>query len=195
MTSRARAVVDAARDAASTEHAVAIVCEAAQRRLVRLDALRGELEAGSKAGSARVREALRVAEAGAWSVAESDLHRLVHGVHALSPMWLNPTLETTDGVRLPIPDGWFDEVGLAVQVHSWRWHSSMADWDGTVMNDGIFAEYGVPLVGVTPRALRTTPDQVLRRLCRAHEQAARRPRPQVSATQHPAQGRSMIRTG
>jgi hypothetical protein len=97
-------------------------------------------------------------------------------------MWLNPALAGHDGVRLPTPDGWFDDVGLAVQVHSWRWHSSMIDWDATVTSDGILAEYGVVVVGVTPKAARAAPAEVLRRIERAFRHAALRPRPSVVAT-------------
>jgi hypothetical protein len=140
-------------------------------------------------GRATVRRALHDVEADSWSVAEADLRHLVSRSSVLTPLWLNPLLPAPDGVRLPTPDGWFDTVGLAVQVHSWRWHSSRSDWDATVMQDGVYAEYGVPVVGVTPHAIRQAPDQVLRRLERAHTEAARRPRPAVRATPRDALGR------
>ena len=188
IVSRPRAVVDAARDCGSPDRARALVCEAVQRRLVTPAAVRHELEAGPRAGSRIVRDAVGEAEAGAWSVAEGDLFRLVSGCRRLPPMWLNPILTGPDGVRLPIPDGWFDEVALAVQVHSWRWHASPTAWDATVMGDGVFAEYGIPVVGVTPRALRHTPDDVLRRLERAVAQAASRLRPDVVAVPRTSHG-------
>jgi hypothetical protein len=89
---------------------------------------------------------------------------------------------TANGVRLPTPDGWFDEVGLAVQVHSKRYHAGELDWEKTVSADGVYAEHGIGLVAVTPRQIANRPDAVLTRIERAHEQAARRPRPAVSAT-------------
>jgi hypothetical protein len=182
VASRARAVVDAARDARSPDHATAIVCEAVERRLVRADSLRHALETGPRAGSRIVRTAVEAAEAGAWSVAEVDLLALVTRSRVLPPMWLNPVLTTLDGTRLPTPDGWFDDVGLAVQVHSWRWHSGRDEWDATVMSDGVFAEYGIGLLAVTPRAVDRAPGQVLSRIERAYRSAARLPRPDVSAT-------------
>lgn len=99
-----------------------------------------------------------------------------------------PFLTGPDDVRLPIPDGWFDDVGLAVQVHSWRWHASPTDWDATVMADGVFAEYGIPVVAVTPRALRQAPNDVLRRIERALAQASGRPRPDVVAVPRTGHG-------
>jgi hypothetical protein len=188
IVSRPRAVVDAARDCGSADRARALVSEAVQRRLVTPESLRHELEAGARAGSRIVRVAVDEVEAGSWSIAESDLYRLVTACRRLPPMWLNPILTGPDGMRLPTPDGWFDSVGLAVQVHSWRWHASPADWNATVMRDGVFAEYGIPVVGVTPNALRHSPDDVLRRIERALGQLAGRPRPDVIAVSRTGQG-------
>ncbi len=96
-------------------------------------------------------------------------------------MWANPELHAPDGARLPRPDGWFDDVGLAVQVHSKRYHAGELDWEATVSADGVFAEYGVPVVAVTPRQIAAQPEVVLRRIERAHGQAQRRPSPDVVA--------------
>ena len=181
IASRARAVTDAARDAPSADQAVAIVCEALERRLVTLEALRHEIELTAPAGNRTARLALRAAEAGAWSVPESDLGSLVGSSRRLPLMWLNPSLSAPDGARLPTPDGWFDDVGLAVQVHSWRWHSGREQWDSTVMADGVRAEYGVAVVAVTPDAVRRSPALVLGRLERVHRQACARLRPTVIA--------------
>jgi hypothetical protein len=180
LVSRARAVIEAARDAPSAT-ALAIVCEATERQLVAVPALRHELEAGPSSGAARARAALAAAEADVWSVPEADLAVLVAGSPLLPPMWANPRLEAPSGVRLPIPDGWFDDVALAVQVHSRLYHSSMTAWDATVTRDGIFAEHGIPVLAVTPTAIRDAPTETVRRIERAHAQAATRPRPAVLA--------------
>jgi hypothetical protein len=181
VVSRARAVVDAARDAAHHERALAIVCEAVERRLVTPAALRDEVECGPRTGSAIVRQAVERVEAGAWSVPESDLLDLIEACPALPVTWGNPTLQAADGTRLPTPDAWFDDVALAVQVHSRRWHSTPDQWDATVMTDGILIEHGIVVVGVTPRALRTAPDLVLHRLSRAYGHAQQRSRPEIQA--------------
>jgi hypothetical protein len=55
------------------------------------------------------------------------------------------------------------------------------DWEKTVSADGVFAEYGIPLVAVTPRQISERPQAVLVRIERAHQQAAQRPRPPVIA--------------
>jgi hypothetical protein len=100
----------------------------------------------------------------------------------LPAIWLNPSLQAVDGTRLPTPDGWIDQVGLAIQVHSYRWHSAPDDWTSTVMVDGVFAEYGVPVVAVTPQAIRRSAEAVLMRIERAYRAASVRPRPQVTAS-------------
>ena len=181
VASRARAVVEAARDPAMRPRARAIVIEAVQRRLVRLDDLRHELELGPRPGSAVVRTAIREAERGAWSVPEADLFGLVRGSQTLPEPWLNVRLTAADGTGLPIPDLWFDDVALAVQVHSRQYHEDNEDWEATVMSDGVFAEYGIPVVGVTPWAIRRRPALVLGRIERAHLVAAARPRSAVRA--------------
>ena len=76
---------------------------------------------------------------------------------------------------------WVDDVALAVQVHSHRYHASGPDWDATVMSDGVFAEYGVALVAVTPGRITHDPAGVLARIERAYRAAQCRPRPNVVA--------------
>jgi hypothetical protein len=142
-TCRERSVIAAARDDGTPDGARAILCEAVERRLVRPESLRHELEAGPTRGSRAVRQALQEVEAGAWSVPEADLLRVLASSHVLPPVWPNPRLTASDGTTLPTPDGWIDQVGLAIQVHSRRWHSLELDWEGTVMSDGVYAEYGI----------------------------------------------------
>ena len=175
-----RAVADAARELGPPA-ARALVLEAVQQRLVTLAELRHELEAGPRQGSLALRAALTEAERGAWSAPEAELAALLATSRLLPPAWLNPHLFRTDGVRLPTPDAWFDDVGLAVQVHSKRYHAGELDWEKTVSADGAFAEHGVVLVAVTPRQISSQPAAVLARIERAYEQATRRPKPAATA--------------
>jgi hypothetical protein len=180
IASKARAVADAARESGG-DVARAIVLEAVQRQMVTLGEMRHQLEIGPRRGSRRLRDTLGEAEVGAWSVPEADLGRLVRRSRVLPVMWANPTLTASDGRRLPRPDGWFDDVGLAVQVHSKRYHAGELDWEATVSADGVFAEHGIALVAVTPRQIAIDPAGVLARIERAYEHARRRPRPDVVA--------------
>lgn len=177
----ARSVAAAARDAADPQVCRAVVLEAVQRGVADIEQIRQEVELGQRIGSALPRAALREAEAGAWSIPEADLLALLARSRLLPQIWANPSLIAADGHRLPRPDGWFDDVALAVQVHSRRFHSGELDWERTVMTDGVFAEYGIPVVAVTPRAIADDPGGVRRRVERAYRSAAQRPRTPVIA--------------
>jgi hypothetical protein len=181
VVSRARAVASAARTAREPTAATAIVLEAVQRRLVRLEDLRHELEAGPRAGSAALRAAVAAAERGAWSVPETELALLLGSSRVLPRAWLNPELFAPDGSRLPRPDAWLDDAAVALQVHSYLHHAGPDEWDGTVMTDGILVEHGVVVVGLPPRAIRNRAETVRVRVERAYEQARRRPRPRILA--------------
>ena len=181
IASPARAVMSAAADARNPDQCRAMIIEAVQRGICSLAALRHELEDGPRSGSAAPRRALQEAEAGAWSVPEADLLEVLVRSRAFLDVWANPDLWAADGTRLPRPDCWLDDVALAVQVHSRRYHAAPDDWDRTVMSDGIYAEHGVAVLRVTPTAVAREPQDVLQRIVRAHRAAARRPRPDVLA--------------
>lgn len=180
--SAARSFADAARDAPSVRDARAVVIESVQRELVTIEELRVELDDGPRCGSALLRAGIDAAASGAWSVPEHDLLQVLRSSGRFPVVWANPVLQAPDGTRLPTPDCWLDDVGLAIQVHSRRHHFGVADWEHTLHQDGVFAEYGVPVIAITPQQLRASPSGVLARISRAH--AARRgsARPNVIAT-------------
>jgi hypothetical protein len=179
--SRARAVVDAAREASGDRQAGSIVIEAVQRGLTTTAGLRHELEAGPRKGSAQVRRAVDAAEAGAWSIAEADLLTALKASAVLPEVWANPVLTSFDGTRLPTPDGWIDDVGLAVQVHSRTYHQRDDDWTATVSADSALGECGIVVLGVTPEALAADPMAIRQRVERAYLSLRNRRRPNVHA--------------
>jgi hypothetical protein len=180
--SRARAVVDAARETKVERKARAIIIEAVQRRIVPVEDLRHELECGPRRDSARVRRAVEEAEAGAWSVPEADLLETLAESDILPSAWGNPALRSADGERLPTPDVWLDDVALAVQMHSQSYHARDNDWEATVTGDSLLGEHGVVVVGVTPAGLASDRDGTRRRVERTYLAAQKRPRPAVIAT-------------
>ncbi|MBI4943051.1 MAG: hypothetical protein HY830_20085 [Actinobacteria bacterium] len=182
LSSPARAVVDAAREARTLDDARALVLEAVQRKIVPVEALRHELEDGPRQGSAFARRAVQDAEAGAWSVPEAKLAASLARSTVLPPVMLNPDLVTPDGTTLPRPDGWVDDVGLAIQVHSKQHHSDLDDWEATVLSDGVYAEHGIPVVGLTPRFFAADPAAAVLRIEKAYLARAGLPRPDVVAT-------------
>jgi hypothetical protein len=57
-----------------------------------------------------------------------------------------------------------DDVGMAVMVHSRRFHSGSLKWDSTVTEDGDLSAHRIVDVGVTPEQLTRNPRSVLRRV-------------------------------
>lgn len=182
LSSPARAAVDAAWSARTTDARTAILVEAVQRGLCSVDELAEWVHRLRPRDAARLRAPLDAAASGAWSVPEAELLDLVASSRVLPDVWANPRLEMPDGTLLTTPDAWFDAVGMAVMVHSRRFHSSPDDWDDTVEADADLVAAGIVVVGVTPRRIRTCGTEVLRRLERSHAAAAARPRPAVIAT-------------
>jgi hypothetical protein len=168
----ARAVVDAAAETADERGARALVIEAVQRRLVRLDDVEHWVDARGRPGSVRLRRLLAEAAAGAWSVPESDLLALIRTSRRLPTPMANPVLTGPAGEALTSPDVWFDDVGLAVMVQSRRFHADSLDWDATVEQGSDLSAVRVVVVGVTPSALARDPEAQLRRIERAHQAAA-----------------------
>ncbi len=169
----ARAVVDAAAETRDERHARALVIEAVQRRLVRLDDLEHWVDARGSSGSLRLRRILVEVAAGAWSVPESDLLALILTSRSLPQPLANPVLTGPTGEALTSPDIWFDDVGMAVLVQSRAFHFDGLDWDATVEQGSDLSAARVVVVGVTPAALARNPQAQLRRIERAHEVARR----------------------
>ncbi|KQX61580.1 hypothetical protein ASD06_13230 [Angustibacter sp. Root456] len=164
----ARAVVDAARATRTPHEAAAIVIEAVQRELVTMEQVAHEVEAGARRGSAPVRRAVELAAAGAWSAPEAELLELCASSSLLPHVWPNPRLRRPDGVALLSPDGWLDDVGLALMVHSKAYHLRDADWQATVERDGELQEAGVVVLGFTPASVASQPGAVLARIERTY---------------------------
>ena len=127
----------------------------------------------------------------AWSLPEADLLRLV-GVRGGRPQpWANPTLHDHVGRRLTTPDLWFDDVALAVMVHSRTFHSGVLDWEATVAADEDLRAAGIEVVAVTPASIATEPERVLARVDAAYARALADPdRPAWWCGPKPACGRS-----
>lgn len=167
-----RAVVDSAAGM-PTDEARALIIEVVQRRLVRIDDLSHWIEARRPNGKAVLRRALAEAAAGAWSLPEAELAHLVSRSSVLPEPWLNPELRDADGCRLTTPDLWFDDVAMAVMVHSREFHGGAIDWETTVDRDSDLSAYRVVVLGITPSAIARDPSRVLERIERVYATATR----------------------
>jgi hypothetical protein len=186
VSSPARAIVDAVADARTTDEAAAIAIEGVQRGIAGLDDLLDWALRRNRRGSRQVLAALEAAATGSWSLPEHELLALTSTSAALPEAMMNPVLVDPSRRRLTTPDLWYDDVAMAVMVHSRRYHSTAAQWDETVEQDGDLVAVGIVVVGVTPHRLRTDPAAVLRRVEAAYRGAQQRPRPAVvAARRHP----------
>ncbi len=174
----ARALADASRRLRREADVTALVTESVRRGLVSVSGLRAEVGDGPVRGSAYLRAALDHVVAGVWSSAEGDLRNIVLTTGLPEPRW-NITLLTRQGMFVAIPDAWFDEVGLALEVDSREHHADGHDWERTLGRQRRYAEAGVAVLPVTPAELRRSPVDVALSIERAYRAAASRPRPAV----------------
>ena len=180
---KARALVDAAAECPDDERVRAMVIDAVQQRIVRLDDVAHWVEARQSHGRRRLRRALADAAAGAWSLPEAQLLDLVQRSTVLPRPWANPVLVDLNGRRLTTPDIWFDDVALAVMVHSRTFHAGVLDWEATVVADEDLQGAGAVVTTVTPQSVTHDPSGTLRRVEAAYERARRWPRERAMVAQ------------
>lgn len=158
----------------------AVLAESVQRGFTTPAKLSIELEAGSDRGSARPRAALRAISLGARSTAEIDGTRLAIRARLPEPKW-NVALRTSNGLALPTPDAWFDDVALAWEIDSYAWHLSPASYAKTLSRHNAMTGAGIIVLHTLPTQLREEPGRVIADLQAAYVQAASRPRPALIA--------------
>jgi hypothetical protein len=169
-----RAVADGARGMVSLRDVRALVADAVQRGRCPVPELAAELTGGQKSGSALFRVALADVAEGIRSTAEADLKDLL--VKGRLPMPLfNPSLYAADGTFIARPDGWWPELGIAIEVDSQEWHLSPQDHADTLARGRRIARYQIVVLRFTPRQLRSDPATVIREIAQALEGAVGRP--------------------
>lgn len=169
-----RAVADAVRDMNSLRDVRALVADAVQRGRCPVPELAAELAEGQTSGSALFRAALADVAGGIRSVAEADLKDLL--VRARIPMPLfNPSLFGADGTFIAMPDAWWPELGIAIEVDSREWHLSPEDHANTLARGRRMARYQIVVLRFTPSQLRSEPAAVIEEIRRTLEGARNRP--------------------
>lgn len=164
----ARAVADAARWCATPRAVQALVAEALHRQLTTVERLRHELERGPRAGTALLRRALDDLVA-AQPLPEAALRAALSASSILpSIRWNPPLVGLPDRRRLPRPDGWIEEAGLALEVDSAAPHLGPDGWEHAARRRSRLAEYGVRVLYFPPDRLRDDPSGVCREVERAY---------------------------
>jgi very-short-patch-repair endonuclease len=151
--SPARAIADTVRQLSDFADVRAVVAGGVQRRKVTIADLAQQLRASPIQGSARLRAALAEVADGVRSAAEGDLHALVKRERLPEPMY-NARL-FVDNQFLAMPDAWWPQAGLAVEVDSREWHLSPADWERTLARGARMTEHAILVMRFTPRQIRT----------------------------------------
>jgi very-short-patch-repair endonuclease len=113
------------------------------------------------------------------SAAEGDLHTLVKRERLPEPMY-NARLFVGNQF-LAMPDAWWPQAGLAVEVDSREWHLSPADWERTLARGARMTEHGILVMRFTPRQVRTAGRDVASKIRSVLTSPEARPLPQIDA--------------
>jgi len=165
----ARAVADAVRGMSVLRDVRAVVAEAVQRGHCKVHELSGELAAGPSVGSALFREALADVAEGIRSAAEGDLKDLLAGSGL--PMPLFNAMVFAGETFVAMPDAWWPEFGVAVEVDSREWHMSPEDHAKTLARGRRMGVHQIIVLRFTPRQIRTQPAEVQAEIRRTLEGA------------------------
>jgi hypothetical protein len=159
--SPARAVIDTALTCHSLPTVRAMLAHVVQDGLATVEQLRAELDQARRNGSARARTALDEVAEGVRAAAEAALRSTLNRSRLLPAVHWNATLVTADGRRLPTPDAWIDQVGVAIEVDSREFHLSPADWERTLARHNQLSRHGAQVLHFPPSLVRRAPVQVL----------------------------------
>jgi very-short-patch-repair endonuclease len=171
----ARAVTDAARELGSFRDVRAVAADAVQRRRCRIDQLADELRHAPVRQSAWLRRTLAEVADGVRSAAEGDLRDLIRA-HGLPTPLFNARLYVGPEF-VAVPDAWWPERGVVVEVDSREWHLSPEDWQRTLRRSTRMNALGINVMHFTPQRIRTEAAEVAGEIRSALEDG--RPRPAV----------------
>jgi len=76
---------------------------------------------------------------------------------------------------LAMPDAWWSDAGVAVEVDSREWHLSPKDWERTMRRHSEMSARGIIVLHFAPSQIKREPERVLAAISRALESAAGRP--------------------
>lgn len=175
-----RATIDTCRRAKAAEHVRALLTESIHRGGVTPATLRDELDRAGTRGTALPRRMLAEIDDKVRSVAQGWAKRLVRQAGLPSPAWRVP-ITSPNGSHVATADAWWDEVGLAWEVDSYVFDLSPANAHAALRGAARLTACGVLVVHTPPAQLRDEPAVVADLLRGAHDQAAARPRPDVTA--------------
>ncbi|MEO8329965.1 MAG: type IV toxin-antitoxin system AbiEi family antitoxin domain-containing protein [Candidatus Nanopelagicales bacterium] len=156
-----RAIFDATRRYVSRTATRALVLEAVQRHRMTTEQFRVELALGQRRWTAMSRQVGGDARAGSRSVPEAQLRSLVRDHGLPEPLW-NPKLFTVRGDLIAQPDGYYEDLGIALEVDSRRHHyEDEADYEHTWDRNTAMSTHGIVVLRLTPVRIQQTPTWVV----------------------------------
>jgi hypothetical protein len=151
-------MLDACRDVQSQQDVRAALCEVVQRNLTKVERLVAEFGNVDGRGMAQARRALDDVLAGCRSAPECELRDVIRTSMILDePVWNEP-LPDDDSL---IPDGYYREVRLALEVDSVEHHGF---GDGPELTEQRRARYAAlrwRVMSISPRRIRQEPKALL----------------------------------
>jgi very-short-patch-repair endonuclease len=78
----------------------------------------------------------------------------------------NPRL-MLNGRLLAVPDAWWPEAAVAVEIDSREWHLAPDDWEQTMRRHDRLIAVGIRAIHVSPRQVRTEPARILQNIADA----------------------------
>ncbi len=155
----ARAVADTVLGLSARSEVRAVVAGAVQKGLCSVQDLAAELAHGPIQGSAPLRSVLVEVSDGIRSPAEADFRDLIRKSGLPQPLF-NPRL-MLNGRLLAVPDAWWPEAAVAVEIDSREWHFAPDDWEHTMRRHDRLIAVGIRAIHISPRQVRTEPARIL----------------------------------
>ncbi|GAA4345112.1 cysteine hydrolase family protein [Angustibacter luteus] len=145
----ARALIDACRQIERLDDVRALVADAVQSRLCLVSDVQEALVASARQRTALAREVLAEVAAGVRSAAEARVRVVFARHHIPQPRW-NWALHGEDGTHLLTPDGWWQDIGCALQIDSMAWHLLPALYKRTQQLQRLMSVHDIPFLPVAP---------------------------------------------
>jgi len=175
-----RCLTDGARRTKDLGEIAAVFTEAVQRRKVRAEALRAELDRGSRKGTAAPRRVLVAVDDGIWSAAEYEAREFWASCDDLPDIEWNVAIHGEDGRFLALADGVVRDVGFVWQIDSVEHHFATPDQvRETLAYHRRLRAAGLHVLGSRPAQRRDDPEGLHADILHALEVARLLPPPRV----------------
>jgi hypothetical protein len=174
----ARAVIDACRRIKRLDTVREIVAESVQSNKCSAKELLEELRHAQRRGSALPRRVLREIAAGIRSVAEAKAREWLRRAGVPEPDW-NADLLDTSGNWIASPDGYWEDVAVALEIDSMEWHLRPRLYKRTQRRQRRMASYNITVLPVAPGDIIDDPDAFVAEVIKTRSAARNRPLPDV----------------